>query len=230
MGVEAVGDDVTRPNQVKHLLQRGGRHRHVHGDGHLRGVGHASRRLERRQRPLARHRRGGERLDPLDRRAVLGNRADGVGLVDVAPVAFHIVRVMNGDGAQRGDVDKGVEPRHRPSEHPLTIPGKSEGAGAAHVHGGGDSSRRADGVRVHHLVVQFKPQVRVQVHQARRHQPAGSIEHLSRSLGRQAGRNGHDAAVTHGDVGAAPEAARGVQHLTPANQQINVRQEAPPLV
>jgi len=109
------------------------------------------------------------------------------------------------------------------------IPGHGERACGAHVDRRRNPRCRTDVVGLHHLTVQFEPQVRVEVDQPRNHDSAGRVQHAGRSLGRQTGRNGSDALAADGDVEISVQAAGWIQYVATSDQEVVSRHVSPPL-
>ena len=63
-------------------------------------------------------------------------------------------------------------------------------------------------------------EVRVQIDQARRHQPAPHIDALHAAVGRDACRDGRDLAVADPDVALAPQLLTGVEHVSVGDHQL----------
>jgi hypothetical protein len=127
-------------------------------------------------------------LDAVHQVAVLPDGVDrqwhvAVGQVTVFPGAPG--QPDRRDVEQRGHPDRGAG-RHPPQA------GQRPGPGGPGVHPGGDAGVPGDRVRVDAPVA--RPDVRVQVDQARRDQPAGDVEHLVR-VARQAPADRRDPAA-----------------------------------
>ena len=124
--------------------------------------------------------------------------------------------------ADRGDVQEGQDPRLRPRHDVLAKSRQGGRAGAARIDQRGDPRASTGLVGLDAQVVAGKERVGMHVHESRDDVTSGDVDHRpARVTGNRRG-DGRDAPGGEGHVARAVHSGRGVDNVTPLEEQLVV--------